>query len=319
MQEQIKPKQHSTRYLIQLTGLCFLILSLNSCFFDKELKQDEHIESFRDRMLHVLDSLDKPVERIKAVETILEEIKNDKDIITERKKNNIIIEGLFHISNEYYKLEQFDSAIKVSNDILTINPQNAGAYYNRGVAYQAKQELAHALEDYTKAIDLKTDYIDAYYNRGLVYEKTNKYNLALLDYDKVIKLKPSYVANVYVGLGNAYRGLNNLDKAVENYSKAIKIDTFNIEALSNMGSVMVESAKYEEAVEHYSLAISLDSTNADLYDKRGYTYELMKDYEKALLNYQKAVDTDTSKLEIYKDLAHDGIKRVKLLKKKLRK
>ena len=43
-----------------------------------------------------------------------------------------------------------------------------------------------ALEDYTKAIQLKPDYHEAYNNRGLLYEAMGQQDKALADYNKAI-------------------------------------------------------------------------------------------------------------------------------------
>ena len=46
------------------------------------------------------------------------------------------------------------------------NQECAETYYNRGLAHSKNGELDKAIENYTKAIELKPDYADAYYNRG---------------------------------------------------------------------------------------------------------------------------------------------------------
>ena len=46
------------------------------------------------------------------------------------------------------------------------NTECAEAYYNRGLAHSKKGELKLAIEDYTKAIELKPNYAEAYYYRG---------------------------------------------------------------------------------------------------------------------------------------------------------
>lgn len=309
------------RYTIRAIGFSILVSVFTSCFFDKDLKQDSHIQDFRNQMLRVLDSLDNPNDRIKAFESILEQIEKDKDMITERKKKNIRADGLFYICNEYYDMQQFDKMLELCNEILKLNPQNAEAYYNRGVAYQAKNESEKALNDYTKTIDLNENYTNAYYNRALLYEKDKKFNLALDDYNKTIKLKPAFIVDAYIGRGNSHRGLNMADKAMKDYSKAIEMDSLNVEAHSNMGSILVESGEYEKALNNYSFVMGIDSTNIDLYNKLGYTYELMKDYKKALDSYQKVLNykPDSIVSDEFKELAKDGITRVKQLKNSSRK
>ena len=46
------------------------------------------------------------------------------------------------------------------------NQECADTYYNRGLAHSRNGELDKAIQDYTKAIELKPDYAEAYYYRG---------------------------------------------------------------------------------------------------------------------------------------------------------
>ena len=47
-----------------------------------------------------------------------------------------------------------------------LNKERAEIYYNRGLAYSRNGELDKAIQNYTKAMELKPDYADAYYNRS---------------------------------------------------------------------------------------------------------------------------------------------------------
>ena len=75
-----------------------------------------------------------------------------------------------------------EKAIKHYNKAIDLNPQNAGAYYNRGNAYFDLQEYQKALNDYDKAITLNPQYAKAYGNRGSAYSDLKKYPEAINDY-----------------------------------------------------------------------------------------------------------------------------------------
>lgn len=51
-------------------------------------------------------------------------------------------------------------------EAIRLNPQFAGAYYNRGVARAAQGDRVGAIADYGEAIRLDPQYAVAYYNRG---------------------------------------------------------------------------------------------------------------------------------------------------------
>ncbi len=57
----------------------------------------------------------------------------------------------------------------------------AGAYNNRGAAYQKKGKVDRAIADYTQAIRLKPNFATAYNNRGVAYEKKGKVDRAAYD------------------------------------------------------------------------------------------------------------------------------------------
>ena len=50
-----------------------------------------------------------------------------------------------------------------------MKPDNVEAYIHRGLAYHHKGEYDRAIEDFTKAIELKPNCASAYYDRGVAY------------------------------------------------------------------------------------------------------------------------------------------------------
>ena len=65
----------------------------------------------------------------------------------------------------------------------------------------------------TEAISLKPDCAEAYFNRGDALKELKRLDEALASYDKAISLKPDY-AEAYVNRGNALMELKRLDEAL---------------------------------------------------------------------------------------------------------
>jgi tetratricopeptide (TPR) repeat protein len=59
-----------------------------------------------------------------------------------------------------------EEAIGVFTESIQLNPSNASAYLNRGMAYERINHMQQAIADYSKAIELAPDYAKAYYARG---------------------------------------------------------------------------------------------------------------------------------------------------------
>jgi tetratricopeptide (TPR) repeat protein len=66
---------------------------------------------------------------------------------------------------------EYDKAIADYTEAIRLNPNDAHAFYNRGLARAKKNELNEAIEDYTKAIRLDPS-ASRYTNRGSVWVRT---------------------------------------------------------------------------------------------------------------------------------------------------
>jgi tetratricopeptide (TPR) repeat protein len=79
-----------------------------------------------------------------------------------------------------------------------------------------------ALNAYDKVLELNPNDASAYYNRGLAYSNLGNYKLAILNYDRAIELNPKD-ADAYYNRGNAYSRLGNSSYAKEDWKIAAKL------------------------------------------------------------------------------------------------
>ena len=84
----------------------------------------------------------------------------------------------------------FDHALQDYDMSLQLDPYAANHYNNRGVVYRIKGDLVRAVEEYGKAILLKPDYIAAYYNRALAYRDMGQFDNALADFNSALRVNP---------------------------------------------------------------------------------------------------------------------------------
>ena len=73
----------------------------------------------------------------------------------------------------------------------------------RGLSYYEDGLYDCAIEDFTKAIKAKPDFVEAYNNRGIAYVSKGKYDCAIEDFTKAIIIKPEFVEG-YNNRGVAY-------------------------------------------------------------------------------------------------------------------
>ena len=83
---------------------------------------------------------------------------------------------------------KYKEAIDALNKAIEIDPNCAGAYFNRGLAYGKLGRSEKAIEDFSEAIKLNPNYAYAYYNRAAAYFYLKKYNKTIEDCNEVIKI-----------------------------------------------------------------------------------------------------------------------------------
>lgn len=88
------------------------------------------------------------------------------------------------------------------------------AYAMRGLAYLDRSDIAHAIGDFNRAIDLAPDFAPAYQNRGNAWYARGNFGQAIADYDKAIALDPGS-ASPYINRAAVRRDLGYNDGALE--------------------------------------------------------------------------------------------------------
>ncbi len=92
------------------------------------------------------------------------------------------------------------------------NPHYTKAYYNRGNARKAKNDLDGAIADYSEAIRLEPQNASRYGNRGEAYFAISEFDKALEDFQKANNLRPAYNMTLG-GLSITYYMLGRKDEA----------------------------------------------------------------------------------------------------------
>ena len=70
--------------------------------------------------------------------------------------------------NRLYELKRYKEALESYNQSIRLDPNNAVAYFNRGVCLSDLNKKQEAIESYIEAIRLKPDYTKAINNLKLL-------------------------------------------------------------------------------------------------------------------------------------------------------
>ncbi len=75
--------------------------------------------------------------------------------------------------------------LAVSTFFVSCGKENAYSRYKSGSAKFQLKDYRGAIADFSKAIELKPEYIEAYYSRAICESKLGKTDKALADFNKV--------------------------------------------------------------------------------------------------------------------------------------
>ena len=189
-------------------------------------------------------------------------------------------------------LGRHDQAIDDFDQAIRINPQLTQAYNNRGNAKHTLGQHHDAMVDYNQAIHIKPQYAQAYYNRGNAKHTLGQHHDAMADYDQAIHIKPQF-AEAYYGRGTTKFALGRHDQAIADYDQAIRINPQYAQAYNNRGTAKSALLRYEEAIVDYSETIRINPQFAQAYYGRGITHKAIGAREKARADFQRALELAT--------------------------
>ena len=116
----------------------------------------------------------------------------------------------------------YQAAIEYFSRAIEINSNFAQAYYRRGLANFDLGNIKTAIADYTQALAINSNYIDAYFARGIANLAIGNISQTIADANQIISINNNY-APAYKLLGNAYRQQNNQADAITNFKRGAEL------------------------------------------------------------------------------------------------
>ena len=240
------------------------------------------------------------------------------------------------------QIGKLDQAVQAFEQIISLNPNQANAYFNMGNALKDQGKLEEAIVAYNKALAIKPDYeaalnnvvvalknlgktgekrlkkvletynkaqalkaenSNSYFSRALALQEQGKLEEAIDAYNKALAIEPEY-AEAYSNMGNVLKDHSKLEEAIEAYNKALAIKPDYAEAYSNMGVTLQEQGKLEEAIDAYNKALDIKPEYAEAYSNMGVAFKHQGKLEEAIDAYNKALAIKPDYAEAYSNMGN---------------
>jgi lipoprotein NlpI len=146
--------------------------------------------------------------------------------------NSHFVEDLFKRGVYQTLVGKYRVAIADFSQVILLQPDNATAYANRGLARAEEGDRQGALKDFDQALHLDPGLAIAYYNRGFTLSKLEDYRGAIADFDRAIRIDPEAVSAyhcrclVRYKLGDMQGVAEDLRTATQIYLQRGKLDAY---------------------------------------------------------------------------------------------
>jgi tetratricopeptide (TPR) repeat protein len=141
------------------------------------------------------------------------------------------------------------------------------------------------------------------YDEGRKFEQQARLSSAERAYRKAIKINPHFVEALN-NLGNILVDKKQLKEATVVYQKAIKLRPDHSMLLNNLGNSLQLQGENETAIEYFNSAIALEPNYADVYSNLGNAFNGLRDLDNAIQSYRKAISLDSNNKEAHNGLAN---------------
>ena len=187
------------------------------------------------------------------------------------------------------KRKEYEKSIEYYTKAIDLKPNFLEAYNNRGNAYCEMDEFDLAIDDFNEVVVIKPDYAEAYNNRGTAYKNKGNYDCAIMDYNTAIKLKPN-LAEAYDNRGNAYKLKGDYDYAIKDFSTAIKLNPHYAGAYNNRGLAYSDKGLVDRAIEDFNTAIQHNPDLVEAYNNRGLACQSKGLVDRAIEDFTTAIE-----------------------------
>lgn len=188
---------------------------------------------------------------------------------------------------------------------------NSTVYYKLGSAYFANQQYPEAAQALEQALTLSPNFAQVWFNRGRVYEEQGDEAQAIAHYRQALVYKQD-LWQVPVRLGDIHTRHQRYDQAIEAYQQALSIPASD-NPRSNLlrlightynlwGTQLVADGDFSAALQYYQLALEADPQSLNVLNNLGSLFGRQGDYQQAEHYFRRALEIDPAFEEAQRNL-----------------
>lgn len=201
------------------------------------------------------------------------------------------------------KTNQYQEAIQMLSQFLLREPENAEAYYYRGIAYYHLQQFDPAIQNYSEAIRFHYKNLYAvYHDRGACYFLRNQFEPALEDLNKSLQQNASYV-KAYHLRGSILAKMGKLDQAIQSFKQGLEFNPKKVDMLEELCTALFMKQEYSEVQKQCQNAVALGIDNSNIYNLEGLALFQLRQFDASLQAFNKSIEKNPKNFYPYQNRA----------------
>ena len=200
--------------------------------------------------------------------------------------------SFYYLDNPYEALINIEKALKLG----CLSDQ---AYFFRGAIFYDDEQYINALDDLTKAFNMKPSALHYLQLKKDTNIKLNNFAEAKKDCTKLIFYDHNKINNLK-SRGYCNQKLDNYQEAINDYSESINLDPKNESSFLLRSKAKMDLKQYQDALDDLNQVINLNPQHDGAYYLRSELKILMKEYKSALIDSSKGIELEPNQFNRYK-------------------
>lgn len=151
-----------------------------------------------------------------------------------KNKGNLDVKKNISHAWDFFNRGFLDEALKLCEDVLNINAQQAESVYLSGLIFLKDGQITRAIDYLMKASNLIPRHFEVLTNLGFAYHEAGEIKLAKTSYLEALSTHPQYT-NAYYNLHALYLDEGDFDKAKDCLERIISINDADLDAIFMLG------------------------------------------------------------------------------------
>lgn len=201
------------------------------------------------------------------------------------------IEGAMALATELHHAGNFESAYKIYQRVLEVQPEHPDALHFLGIMAHQQGQQDDALRLMMLSVELVPNHAGFRSNLGNLLFTCERFEEAEREYRRAIDLDPER-PDILNNFAVLCKGLGRPEEAERNFLRAIELAPDFSEARNNLASLYVRQGRIDESIEQSCEALVRDPSGERAREILGIAYCLLKRFDAAAKVYREWLEEE---------------------------